>query len=99
MGDQQNFQQMREFIYLTEQQVYADYADLFEQQVGEPLLEEQQEVFEHPILHDCRELVFKLRAFMESEGGDYAMGVETGMQRAAEMVENIIRRYEKGDDE
>jgi hypothetical protein len=33
---------------------------------------------------------------MESESeGDYALGIETGMQRVAEMLESIIRRYEE----
>ena len=37
--------------------------------------------------------MFKLRAFLESSGGDYALGVEAGMQRAADMVENALRRH------
>jgi hypothetical protein len=49
------------------------------------------------IMHDLGELVFKLRGFMETTGGDYALGVETGMQQAADMIENLIRRYNKGD--
>lgn len=45
------------------------------------------------ILEELEEISFKLKSFMESETGDYALGVETGMQRAAEMIDNVIRRY------
>lgn len=59
----------------------------------------EEENVEHPLLEEARELVFKLRSFMEdTTSGEYSLGVETGMQRAADMVENLIRRYEKGDD-
>lgn len=64
----------------------------------EAVVETEDLSVEHPCINECREVVFKLRAFMESAGGDYALGVEHGMQRAAEMIENIIRRHEKGDD-
>lgn len=65
---------------------------------SEAVLETEEPAPEHPCIHECREVVFKLRAFMESAGGDYALGVEHGMQRAAEMIENIIRRHEQGND-
>lgn len=45
------------------------------------------------ILEDLQNLVFKLRAFTEADGGDFAFGVETGMERAAAMIENVIRRH------
>ncbi|RYD63841.1 MAG: hypothetical protein EOP83_11140 [Verrucomicrobiaceae bacterium] len=48
------------------------------------------------IVHDLEELVFRMRGFMETETGDYALGVEMGMQRAADMIENLIHRYSKG---
>jgi hypothetical protein len=43
--------------------------------------------------HDLECIVFKLRAFLESSDGDYALGVEAGMQRAADMIENVLRRH------
>ena len=64
----------------------------------EAIVEQAEPAPEHPCISECRDVVFKLRAFMESAGGDYALGVEHGMQRAAEMIENIIRRHEQGDD-
>jgi tRNA1(Val) A37 N6-methylase TrmN6 len=48
----------------------------------------------HPIMGDLQEVVDRLRAFMESSGGDYALGVEDGMQRAAEMIEILLKRHE-----
>ena len=98
MGDSLGDIQMREFISITDAllQEYVQFSQpvLVEHVVEAP----QEEVFEHPLLQECRDLVFKLRSFMESEaGGDYAFGMESGMQRAADMIENLIRRHEKGD--
>jgi hypothetical protein len=45
------------------------------------------------ILEQLNDIVFKLRAFTESVDGDYALGIETGMQRAADMIENIINQH------
>lgn len=50
------------------------------------------------LLEDLANVVFKLRAFMESSEGDVGLGIEMGMQRAADMIENIINRYgQQGD--
>lgn len=48
------------------------------------------------VLEDLREVVFRLRAFTESEVSPQALGIELGMQRAADMIENLLRRYEEG---
>lgn len=90
---------MREFIFLTEQHIIAEYADVMSYPVMEdfvPVVEVPTP--EHPMLEDCRTIVFKLRAFMESAGGDYALGVETGMQQAADMLDSVIKRYSEGDE-
>jgi hypothetical protein len=90
--------QMRGFIEITEQLLCA-YARVTrpETMLVESVLEESVETTEHPIVSEARDLVFKLRAFMEDSSGEYALGVENGMQRAADMIENLIRRHEKGD--
>lgn len=90
---------MVQFKMLTEE-LLAHYARATTPEALEPevVVEAEEPTPEHPCINECREVVFKLRAFMESAGGDYALGVEHGMQRAAEMIENIIRRHEKGDD-
>ena len=90
---------MSQFKMLTEE-LLSHYAKATAPVALEPetVVETSEPAPEHPAIHECREVVFKLRAFMESAGGDYALGVEHGMQRAAEMIENIIRRHEQGDD-
>lgn len=62
---------------------------------NEPVAEEVQPepALTPVIITDLEDLVFKMRSFMETAGGDYATGVEDGMQKAAEMVENLIRRH------
>lgn len=101
MGDSLGDTQMKEFISITDE-LLQSYVQFTRPEVVlvEHVEEAPPEVeVEHPILQECRDLVFKLRAFMESDaGGDYALGVETGMQRAADMVENLIKRFENGDD-
>lgn len=90
---------IKEFMMLTEE-LLSHYAKATAPVAREPeiVVETVEDVAEHPAIAECRDVVFKLRAFMESAGGDYALGVEHGMQRAAEMIDNIIRRHEKGDD-
>lgn len=41
-----------------------------------------------------RDLVARLRSHMETEEGDFSLGVEYGMQMAADMIENLISRSE-----
>ena len=48
------------------------------------------------LIADLKETVFKLRAFTETESNDdLSFGTELGMQRAADMIENLINRYEQ----
>jgi len=47
----------------------------------------------HPVMDELNDICERLRAYMESAGGDYALGVETGMSRAAEMIENLMKRH------
>lgn len=90
-----NEEQMRSFILLAE-------ALRLEGPEEEPVAEEPTAhagAALGPVLrHDLEEIIFRLRGFMESSGGDFALGVETGMQRAADMIENLIRRHSPGDD-
>lgn len=37
-------------------------------------------------------LVFKLRAYQDTDTGDYAAGMEAGMSRAADMLEHMLER-------
>lgn len=97
---QDEFAQMRGFIDITDELLW-EFARITRPQVV--VLTESAETpvdntVEHPILSEARDIIFKLRSFMEDSSGDYALGVENGMQRAADMIENLVRRYEKGDD-
>jgi hypothetical protein len=48
---------------------------------------------EHPLLSDLRNLVSTLRGHMEDDDNqERAVGVEMGMNRAADMIENLLRR-------
>lgn len=41
---------------------------------------------------EISDVVFKLRAFMESSEGELGLGIEMGMQRAADMIETVLDR-------
>jgi len=59
----------------------------------ELLVESDEPAPQTSLLVELEDIVFRLRAFMESSNGDYALGVEMGMQRAADMIENVIKRH------
>lgn len=85
-------EQMRDFIMATES---LDEPETIPVE-SEPVTESVSDVM---LLQELADIVFKLRAFMENDSGDYALGVETGMQRAADMIENVILRHTTGDDD
>jgi hypothetical protein len=64
---------------------------------AEPILEdvspETMTPKDNPVLDELRDLVFKLRSHTENDEGDKALGIEEGMQLAADMIENLIRRH------
>lgn len=78
--------EMREFMTLTDGLIGADESV--------EIIADTATVFASTILEDLRDAVFKMRAFTESRDGDIGFGVELGMQRAADMVENIINRHQ-----
>jgi hypothetical protein len=80
------FVQMRQFIMATENLSHLD---------GEPetTIMETIQPSNSALLKDLECIIFKLRAFMESSGGEVAYGVELGMQRAADMIEHVIKRH------
>lgn len=87
-------EQMRSFILLTESLGVEVVAD---EPIAETIVEETISP-STAMIHDLEETCFTLRAFMETaHSEDFAMGVETGMHRAAEMIENVIRRHTQGD--
>lgn len=90
-----NDDQMRSFILLAEAMRLEETED---QPLAETTPEQQNSALSPVLHHDLSEIIFRLRGFMETSGGEFALGVETGMQRAADMIENLIRRHSQGDD-
>lgn len=95
---QDDIEAMRAFILLAEH-----YASAVNPQPVEEVTEEapQGGIAEppaaHPIIADLREAVSRLRSAMESvDNQDFALGVETGMQRAADIIERIVDRHANG---
>lgn len=84
--------QMREFILLSEEYIQAIYDEQVEEILNEEIIVPETR---HPVMDDLRDICDRLRAYMESEGGDFGLGVETGMERAAGMIEALIHRYEE----
>jgi hypothetical protein len=88
---------MRSFMLLAE--ALGDEGSVEEELLVEAAQPEPRGTIGPVLMHDLSEVVFRLRGFMETSGGEYALGVETGMQRAADMIENLIRRHGEGDDQ
>jgi hypothetical protein len=79
--------QMRDFMILTESLVEPDEAPI--RLIDEPeTMTPMRSIYE-----DLQDAVFKMRAFTESCDGDVGFGVELGLQRAADMIENVINRH------
>ena len=86
-----SFVQMRNFMLLTE---------TINRLNEEPMILSEVPTEGAPtrsILEDLSDAVFKMRAFTESREGDLGLGVELGMQRAADMIENVINRHAQKD--
>jgi hypothetical protein len=88
--------QMRDFITMTEDLIRNG---IFED-VGEPLLRATAEPpapsSPSVLLEELNDLVFKLRAFTDTNDDVLAEGIEVGMQRAADMIENMLNRHKEG---
>jgi hypothetical protein len=89
--DDYSFAQMREYIMATEYllQVEPNH-DVVESVV---VMEAAPAAIDSSLLQELRDTMFKLRAFTESADGDISLGIEMGMQRAADMIENIINHH------
>lgn len=59
----------------------------------EVIITEDAQVQPHnPLEDEFNRLIFKLRAYQDPDSGDYSAGVEAGMSRAADMIENMLNR-------
>lgn len=81
---------IRDFIIITESM-------FVEQNVSHPVEEVLMEHALPPHLNSeveeqLRDVIFKLRSYRDHNSGDYAAGVEEGMAKAADMLDNLIER-------
>ena len=59
----------------------------------EVIITEDAQVQPQPELEEKIEhLIFKLRSYQDPDSGEYSAGVEAGMSRAADMIENMLNR-------
>lgn len=56
------------------------------------LTEASAPVLDSEVEEQIRSLIFKLKSYRDPEVGEFADGVESGMSRAAEMIENMLER-------
>jgi hypothetical protein len=77
---------MRDFMTMTEALNESD------NDIATPL-DEPEVAPPRPLVEDLLDVVFKLRSFTESQDGEVGFGIELGMQRAADMIENVIARH------
>jgi hypothetical protein len=82
-----DFQQMREYMGMAENLIGTEPEMIIEAVSYAPV------AMPPAILEDLHDVIFKLRAFTESREGDIGLGIELGMQRAADMIENVIKRH------
>lgn len=82
--------EMRTYIYLAESLGMSD--EELETAVEADIDNDEFETLDL-LVEDLILLVEKLRAHSEPEDGDFSLGVEMGMNRAADMIENAIKRH------
>lgn len=87
---------MRNFIVLAEDYAAANAG--VEAPEPEPLVETDDPAAP-VLLRELADAVHRLRAHLEPADADpaQALGVEIGMQRAADLIESVIRRFEGED--
>lgn len=85
---------MRNYIVLAEDYATAGVIPI----IPEPPVVPLEEV-DMALLRELSETVERLRAHMEPADSDpeVALGVEMGMQRAADLIESLVRRFKEPD--
>lgn len=95
MGMDDSLAWMKNNIMITEQLMQVE--EIVQYAADKPnLLEEEIVPIQSAnvcLLADLKNAVFKMRAFTESVSDADSFGIELGMQRAADMIENILSRY------
>ena len=80
--------EMRRFIRLVEDHQYEPIIEFHE-----PVVDQD----EASIKDDLVDLVSKLNNHYEADDSEEALGIELGMRRAADMIENLLRKYTEKD--
>jgi hypothetical protein len=90
--------EIRRFILLTES------LDICQPLVFKPVeIQPEIEDFVEPVeefvpnyddemLQKMEDLIFKLKSYQDPDVGEYSAGVEAGMNRAADMLQNLVNR-------
>lgn len=84
--------EMRQIMSLLE--AYTSFGDV--NYITEEVKIEESAQISSPTcsMEDLKDVVFKLRSYTSNQDGDRGLGIEEGMQLAADMIENLIRRIE-----
>lgn len=86
--------EMRQFIDMSREERIRVLCESYLDLPQEPMPEMEVPSVDQEIIADLNEVMEKLQSYQEfSEDQTYAMGVEVGLQMAAEMIEQVIRRY------
>ncbi len=80
---------IRNYIEITSQMITESEEVLHEEVI---ITEDAQVPTPNPIEDQMDNLIFKLRSYQDPDSGEYAAGVEAGMSRAADMIENMLNR-------
>jgi hypothetical protein len=80
----------RKFIALTESLLTPPEV-IPQPVVFEPEAPAQPQLDEE-LVQEMEKLIFKLRSYQDPDIGEYSAGVEAGMNRAADMVQNLLNR-------
>jgi hypothetical protein len=56
------------------------------------ITEDTQVQPQNDLENEFNRLIFKLRSYQDPESGEYSAGMEAGMSRAADMIENMLTR-------
>lgn len=88
---------MSDLLMRSHMHIVEDFERCLRQyDVREEPPDEEATPSEERLISELEEAIGKMRSYTENRGGEYALGVEDGMQKAADILENLIRRYREG---
>lgn len=81
---------IRKYIEITESLTHVPQELIPQPVVFEPPVPETQ--LDAEIETKLESLIFKLNSYQDPDMGEYSAGVEAGMARAADMLQNLLNR-------